>query len=158
MVSCESWALSDAFWEKVEPLIPAPRRDPRKAYKRKPGGGRKPIPSRKILEAIIYVLRTGCSWKALPIERFGSPSSIHTHFKIWTRAGFFMGLWEAGLAEYDEMEGIAWRWRSIPSFAGKLVDRNRTDTEKEEPKESYHGQRQWCPAVKSRNRANGICH
>jgi hypothetical protein len=31
------------------------------------------------------------------------------------RAGFFVTLWQAGLAEHDEMEGIAWRWQSIDS-------------------------------------------
>ena len=31
----------------------------------------------------------------------------------WSKAGFFEALWKAGLAEYDELEGIAWRWQSI---------------------------------------------
>jgi hypothetical protein len=38
---------------------------------------------------------------------FGSASAIHQHFQQWQRAGFFVALWRAGLAEYDEMEGIA---------------------------------------------------
>jgi len=74
--------------------------------------GRKPIPARQIFSAIVYVLRTGCQWKALPRE-FGSASAVHAHFQRWQRAGFFLCLWQAGLAEYDEMEGIAWRWQSI---------------------------------------------
>jgi hypothetical protein len=35
------------------------------------------------------------------------------HFQKWQQAGFFLGLWQAGLAEYDEMEAIAWNWQSI---------------------------------------------
>ena len=31
----------------------------------------------------------------------------------WLKTGFFLALWRAGLAEYDEMEGIAWKWQSI---------------------------------------------
>ena len=92
MTRVKASEVSDSFWKKVEPLIPAPERDSHKTYKRKAGGGRKPIPSRRIFEAIIYVLRTGCQWQALPKERFGSPSAIYTHFARWQRAGFFPAL------------------------------------------------------------------
>ena len=79
MAKIKSWEVSDSFWERVEPLIPKPQRNLNVAYKRKPGGGRKPIPPRRIFEAIMYVLRTGCQWKALPKEIYGSPSAIHAH-------------------------------------------------------------------------------
>lgn len=59
------------------------------------------------------MLRTGCQWKALPRERFGSASAIHKRFLEWEAAGGFQALWRAGLAEYDQMEGIAWTWQSI---------------------------------------------
>ena len=65
------------------------------------------MPPRQVFSAIVYVLRTGCQWKALPKE-FGSASAVHLHFQQWHQAGFFVALWRAGLAEYDEMEGIAW--------------------------------------------------
>ena len=61
----------------------------------------------------MYVLRTGYQWKALPFECFGSASAIHQKFMLWSKAGFFESLWRAGLAEYDDCEGIAWRWQSI---------------------------------------------
>ena len=53
--------------------------------------------------AIVYVLRTGMPWKALPKE-FGAASSVHQYFQQWEQAGVFLALWKAGLAEYDEME------------------------------------------------------
>jgi len=68
--------------------------------------------ARQIFSAIVYVLRTGCQWKALPRE-FGSASAVHLHFQKWQQAGFFLRLWQTGLAEYDEMEAIAWNWQSI---------------------------------------------
>ena len=68
---------------------------------------------RKVFEGNIFVLRTGYQWKALPIEKFGSASSVHQYFRTWLKAGFFLNLWRAGLAEYDEMEGIAWKWQSV---------------------------------------------
>lgn len=133
MAKIQSLGVSDAFWERVSPLIPKSERNPNRRYKRKTGGGRKSIPHRKIFEAILYVLRTGCQWKALPKERFGSPSAIHTHFMRWMQAGFFVALWRAGLAEYDEMEGISWNWQSIDGalvkapLALEAVGRNPTD-------------------------------
>ncbi|MDR1945819.1 MAG: transposase [Desulfovibrio sp.] len=66
----KSWEVSDAFWKIVEPLIPQPHRDPNREYKRKAGGGRKPIEPRKVFSAIVYVLRTGIQWKALPPRKF----------------------------------------------------------------------------------------
>jgi hypothetical protein len=38
----KSWTVSDAFWGKVEPLIPVVTRPASRQYSRKPGGGRKP--------------------------------------------------------------------------------------------------------------------
>ena len=112
MAKIQSWEVSDAFWEKVEPLIPAPQRDPSKMYKRKQGGGRKPIPSRRIFEAIIYVLRTGCQWKAMPKE-FGSGSAIHAYFQEWVELGVFAELWRLALLVYDDLKGIDWKWQSM---------------------------------------------
>ncbi|WP_458400109.1 transposase [Mailhella sp.] len=104
------WEISDAFWEAVKPLIPENVRDPKRVYQRIAGGGRKPLDSRKVFEAIVYVLKTGTQWKALPKDIFGSPSSIHAYFKKWEAQGFFSEMWKKGLAEYEEMKGIAWEW------------------------------------------------
>lgn len=65
-----------------------------------------------MFEVIFYVLRTGCQWKALPKERFGSPSSVHAYFQRWEKAGVFLRIWQQGLAEYDEMEGVSWRGKA----------------------------------------------
>ena len=35
------------------------------------------------------------------------------YFRHWLKAGLFLALWRAGLAEYDEMEGVVWKWQSI---------------------------------------------
>ena len=73
---------------------------------------------RKVFCAIVFVLRTGIHWKALPKE-FGIASSVHAYFRKWTEASFFLRLWKKGLAEYDEMEGIARTWQSIDGSQGK---------------------------------------
>ena len=53
--------------------------------------------ARSIFSAIVYVLRTGCQWKALP-EEFGSASAVHKHFQQWQQAGFFVNLWRSAVA------------------------------------------------------------
>ena len=111
-----------------------------------------------VFEGIVYVLRTGCQWKALPRERFGSASAIHKRFLEWEKAGLFVALWQAGLAEYDEMEGIAWRWQSIDGallkapLAQESVGPNPTDRGKKWKQADVAGRRPWRPAVDHRDR------
>lgn len=153
-----AWEVSDAFWARVEPLIPARQREADKGYVRKPGGGRKPKEARVVFSAVMYVLRTGCQWKALPKERFGSASAIHKRFQEWERAGLFLRLWQAGLAEYDDMEGIGWRWQSVDGammkapLAQESVGPNPTDRGKKWEQASVAGRRAWRPAVDHRDR------
>lgn len=154
-----SWEVSDAFGERVAPLVPMRQRVPKKRYRRQPGGGRKAKEPRVVFEALVYVLRTGCQWKALPKERFGSASAIHKHFQQWERAGFFQRLWRAGLAEYDDMEGIAWRWQSVDGamvkapLAQESVGANPTDRGKKRNPAYVAGGRAWRPALARRHRS-----
>ena len=153
----ESWVVTDEFWQRVEPLIPA-RSAADKIYVRKPGAGRPPKPARLVFEAIVYVLRTGCQWKALPKERFGSASAVHKRFLEWEAAGFFEAVWRAGLAEYDQMQGIAWRWQSVDGammkapLAQESVGPNPTDRGKKGQQATPVGGRSWRPVVARRER------
>lgn len=158
MAQIKSWEVSDEFWGKVEPLIPVKGRPAGRKYERKAGAGRKPMPSRQIFSAIMYVLRTGVQWKALPRE-FGSASAVHQHFQNWQKAGFFLKLWRSGLAEYDAMGGIAWEWQSIDGAMHKAplgqecVGNNPTDRGKKRPKAQPAGGRMWRPALAYRQRS-----
>ena len=148
-----SWEVTDEFWERVEKLVPERVRDPHKQYQRRAGAGRPAKPARLVFEAIVYVLRTGCQWKALPFERFGSASAVHGKFLQWSNAGFFEALWKTGLAEYDELEGIAWRWQSIDGamfkapLAQQAVGPNPTDRGKKWQQAPPSGGRAWRPVV-----------
>lgn len=77
-----SWVVTDDFWARVEPLVPVREHPADKGYKRKAGGGSKPKSARLVFEvvvyAVVYVLRTGCQWKALPKECFGRASAIRS--------------------------------------------------------------------------------
>jgi transposase len=72
MPRTKPWTVSDEFWEKVQPLIPAA---PSRAR-----GGRPRMSDRKAFEAMIYVLRTGIQWNALPRE-LGASSTVHERFQ-----------------------------------------------------------------------------
>lgn len=160
MATVQSWEVSDELWAKAEPLLAGhnPRAGcGRRRFRRRAGGGRKALPPRQIFAAIVYVLRTGCQWKALP-ENFGSASAIHAHFQRWRHNGFFLRLWQAGLAEYDELEGIAWTWQSIDGTMGKAplaqeaVGPNPTDRGKKRHQAQLVGRRAWRPALAYRQR------
>jgi transposase len=158
MAQIKSWTVSDELWAKVAPLVPVRQPEEGRRSQRKPGGGRKPLPARMIFSAIVDVLRTGCQWKAL-LKEFGGTSAVHKHFQQWQRAGFFLKLWRAGLAEYDQMEGIAWNWQSIDRATGKAplgvecVGPNPTDRGKKWTQEKFISRRVWRPALARRRRS-----
>ena len=64
--------LSDAEWALVEPLIPPAKR----------GGRRREVNLREVLNAIFYVLSTGCQWPALPKD-LPPKSTAHSYFMLW---------------------------------------------------------------------------
>ena len=70
----------------------------------------------------------------------------------------FEAMWKAGLAEYDQMEGIAWRWQSIDGamfkapLAQESVGPNPTDRGRKGEQANASGRRTWRPAVDHRNR------
>jgi len=102
--------IPDDLWMEVQPLFPK--------EKRLGTNGRPAVPFRKVLDGILYVLRTGCQWKALPAE-YGSGSTCHRRFQEWVRAGVFRKLWMKLLERYDELSGIKWEWQSLDSVAVK---------------------------------------
>ena len=139
-----SWELTDELWEAVKAFVPKHRRDENRTYNRKPGGGRKPIPPRRVLEGIFYVLRTGIQWKALPKE-YGAASSIHQYFSEWAEAGFFLKMWQEGLMTYEELKGLGWEWQSVDGcmvkapLAQEGVGNNPTDRGKKRDETEYSG-------------------
>jgi transposase len=113
-----------------------------------------------VFEAVVYVLRTGCQWKALPKERFGSASEVHKRFLDWEKAGVFEAIWKAGLAECDQMEGIAWRWQSIDTamftapLAQEAVGRNPAVRGRIGEQATPAGGRPWRPVIARRDRSH----
>ena len=67
--------LTDEQWQIIRRLLP--RRSKR---------GRKPIDRREILNAILYVNRTGCQWRALPHD-FPKWKTVYNVFWLWRKQG-----------------------------------------------------------------------
>ncbi len=93
---------------------------------------------RKAFSAMIYVLRTGIQWNALPKE-MGASSTVHERYQKWERLELFEELWRAGLLEYDELEGIGWEWQALDGAMTKAplgrgaIGKNPTDRAKMDP-------------------------
>jgi len=68
--------LSDQEWAILEPLIPAA----------KPGGRPRTVDMREVLNAIFYVDRTGCQWRALPRD-FPPWPTVWTYFRTFRHDG-----------------------------------------------------------------------
>ena len=68
--------LTDAEWALAEPLSPPA----------KPGGRQRTVDLRAILDAIFYVLATGCQWRALPKD-FPPRSTVHGYLQLWAWDG-----------------------------------------------------------------------
>ena len=64
--------LSVAEWVLIAPMVPPARR----------GGRRRSVDVREVLNAIFYVLSTGCQWKAMPKD-LPPKSTAHSYFMLW---------------------------------------------------------------------------
>lgn len=102
--------IPDALWRRIEPLIPP--------EKPKPYGGRPRVDDRRIMAGILFRLRTGCQWQALPKD-FGSGPTCHRRFQQWEKAGVFVRIYRELVRYYDDRRGIQWAWTSLDSATVK---------------------------------------
>jgi transposase len=151
-----TWEFSDEFWKHIEPILTHPRREEGKKYRRKSWWWRPSLDFRKVFAGILFVLRTGIQWKALPKDIFWAPSSVHRYFTLWLNAWVFYTLWQKWLVEYDEMKGIAWEWQSADGSMWKSpmwkedVGKNPTDRGKKWNQKKSSCRRIWNPLVSRR--------
>src|SRR5258705_11341368 len=94
----DRWQVSDQLWELMRPLLPKPPPHPK-------GGHRPRVPDRAALNAILFALRTGCTWNALRATGIWSSSSAHRRFPEWTGAGVVRAVWKKGLRGYGAANG-----------------------------------------------------
>lgn len=86
--------VTDAEWAIIAPMIPPPRR----------GGRHRETDMRDVMNAVRYVLRTGCQWRQLPKD-FPPRSTVYNYFWEWTRYGVLDRIHHILLVKVREMEG-----------------------------------------------------
>ena len=131
----DGWRIPEELWSLLEPLLP-----PRPAQ---PLGCHNPrVPDRDAMNAILFVLRTGCHWNALNGTGICSSSSAHRRLLEWTEAGVFEKAWVRALNRYDKLVGIDWNWLSMDGamskapWGGEKSGPNPTDRAKSGTKRS----------------------
>ena len=125
--------LTDKQWQKIEKFFGRP--DPR--------GARSKYPKRRIVEAILYRLREGCRWRALPHD-FPPWDTVYDHWRRWQKRG----VWQEAVAV------LGTRWREVVLGRGRraprhaILDSQSVKTAAEGEERGLHGGKK----VKGRSR------
>lgn len=102
----DGWRIPDILWMLIEPMLPPPKPHPLGCHNPR-------VPNRAAMDAILFVLRTGCQWNALTATGICTSSSAHRRFQEWREAGVFLELWRQGLLAAKGLEEIDWNWVSM---------------------------------------------
>lgn len=98
MSSSRYQALSDAQWQRIEPLLPT-------------NAGRRGHPfgdSRRVVEGIIYRYRTGIAWRDLPREVFGPWQTVWKRHRRYAADGTWDTVLAELLAQADAVGKVDW--------------------------------------------------
>ena len=86
--------LTDEEWARVAPLIPPP----------KPGGNKRTRDMREVVNGLMYVLSTGCQWRAIPKD-LPPRSTVYDYFDLWDHDGTVQRLHHALYVQCREQAG-----------------------------------------------------
>jgi putative transposase len=99
-----SWEVSDWLWQQIEPILleDAPPKPT----------GRKRSDWRRILNGILFRMRSGCQWSRLPRE-FGDDSTVHRWYQRWCRNGVMARIWPTLIETYPELANASCEWKGV---------------------------------------------
>ena len=103
--------LTDAQWQELAPLLPAA----------KPGGRPRTVDMREVINAILYVLRSGCTWRMVPHD-LPPWSTAWGYFRRWRKNGTWEHIHDALRPKVREMEG------RDPSPSAAIIDSQSVKT------------------------------
>ena len=90
--------LTDEQWFIIQPLIPDPPRRP-------DGRGRPWRDARDIMNAVLWILRTGAPWHDMP-DRYPPYQTCHRRFQQWVRSGVFEQILHTLATDLHERGGL----------------------------------------------------
>ena len=96
--------LTDTQWERLQLLLPP----------QKPRIGRPNLNHRRIVNGILWLLRTGAPWRDVP-ERYGSWRTVSSRFYCWRRAGIWQRLFESVQQQADAAGQMDWATHYVDS-------------------------------------------
>ena len=86
--------LTDVQWEELAPLIPLA----------KPGGRPRTVDMREVINGILYVLRSGCTWRMMPHD-LPPWSTAWGYFRRWRKGGTWERIHDTLRPKVRELEG-----------------------------------------------------
>lgn len=104
------WAISDGLWQRIEPILDRHYPPART--------GRPRADLRRVLDGVIYRMRTSAQWKELP-RRFGAPSTVHGWFQRLADDGVMREIWACLAAECEALGDLDWEWQAADGVMGK---------------------------------------
>ncbi len=113
--------LTEAQWQKIAPLLPKPPKQRK--------GGRPWIQNRRVLEGILWILRSGARWQDLP-EKFPHPSTCWRRLRDWEERGVLLNIWRTFLSELNQRQ--QWKW-SESFLDGSFAPAKKGAAESEKP-------------------------
>ena len=112
--------LSDAEWERLEPLLPRGR------------SGAHRVDDRRVISGIVHMLRSGARWRDCPPE-YGPYTTIYNRFNRWSRQGIWIEMFEALTGK----TGISVRWPSTPPTSRRTARRRAQKGGLQEPSAAH---------------------
>src|SRR2546426_11168437 len=113
--------LTEAQCKKIAPLLPKPRKHLQ--------DGRPWIENRRVLEGILWILRSGARWQDLP-EKYPHPSTCWRRLRDWEEQGVWLNIWRAFLSELNERKQLQW---SASFLDGSFAPAKKGALEPEKP-------------------------
>lgn len=104
------WEVPDELWGRIQPLLDAD--DPPTFT------GRPKVDRRRVLDGVLFRLRTGCQWNHLP-RLYGDDRTIHRYFQRWCERGLFEQIWALLVEECEERGAVDRRWQAVDTALGK---------------------------------------
>ena len=104
------WEVPDELWDRLKPIIlrhfPPART------------GRPRTDLRRVVNGIIFRMRSGCQWNQLPRE-FGDDSTVHRWFQAFVKASVFEEIWAVLAAECERLGNLGWTWQAADGMISK---------------------------------------